>query len=121
LSKLKIGSVVIDCISFDEMMAFWQEAVHYSPKRPANNGWVILADPDGRNTSISLNRVLPEEKLQGRNWLHLDLYTEDQKSEVDRLISLGAKRHPQEYDPEDDFVVLEDPDGNLFCIVDTTR
>jgi len=34
---------------------------------------------------------------------------------------LGATRHPQEYDPEDDFVVLEDPDGNLFCVIDITK
>ena len=120
-SGLKVGSVVIDCINFDEMMAFWQEALHYVPRSPPKGGWVILTDPDGRDTNVSLNKVLPSEKLQGRNWLHFDLYTKDQKSEVERLLSLGAMRHLQEYDPEDDFVVLEDPDGNLFCIVDTNR
>lgn len=57
----------------------------------------------------------------GRNWLHFDLYTNDQEGEVKRLLKLGAIRHAQTYDPEDDFIVLEDPDGNLFCVVDTTR
>ncbi len=61
------------------------------------------------------------ERLMDRNWLHFDLYTEDQKGEVDRLIKLGAKRHPQEYEGDEDFVVLEHPDGNLFCVVDTKR
>ncbi len=78
---------------------------------------MVLRDPDGRNTNISLNQVLPSEKLVGRNWLHFDLYTKDQSGEVVRLLKLGATRHPQEYDPGDDFIVLEDPDGNLFCVV----
>ena len=120
-SDLRIGSVVIDCINFDKMLAFWQEALHYITSNPAKGGWVILRDPAGRNTNVSLNRVQPSEKLTGRNWLHFDLYTNDQKGEVERLLKLGAKRYPQEYEPDDDFIVLQDPDGNLFCVVDTTK
>jgi catechol 2,3-dioxygenase-like lactoylglutathione lyase family enzyme len=118
-SELKIGSVVIDCLNFDKMLAFWQEALHYGPTRPAEGGWVVLRDPAGRNVNVSLNQV--PERLMGRNWLHFDLYTSDQAGEVERLLKLGATRHPQTYEPEDDFIVLEDPDGNLFCVVDTTR
>ena len=118
---MKIGSVAIDCINFDEMLAFWQEALHYVPRNPAKGGWVVLRDPAGGNTNVSLNQVQPSEKLTGRNWLHFDLYTDNQKGEVERLVKLGAKRHPQEYDPDDDFIVLEDPDGNLFCVVDKSK
>ena len=120
-SELKIGSVVIDCVNFDGMLSFWQEALRYIPRNPAMGGWVVLRDPSGRNTNVSLNQVQPSEKLTGRNWLHFDLYTTDQKREIERLLKLGAARHPQEYGPDDDFVVLEDPDGNLFCVVDTTK
>jgi len=120
-SDLKIGSVVIDCVNFDKMQSFWQEALHYITPRPAHGGFVILHDPAGRNTNVSLNQVSASEKLQGRNWLHFDLYTRDQGGEVERLLKLGATRHPQTYDPEDDFIVLEDPDGNLFCVIDTTK
>jgi len=103
------------------MLAFWREALHYTAREPANGGWVVLHDPAGRNTNVSLNQVQPSEKLVGRNWLHFDLYTNNQKGEVERLLKLGAKRHPQEYNADDDFIVLEDPDGNLFCVVDTTK
>ncbi|HUO42931.1 MAG TPA: VOC family protein [Methylomirabilota bacterium] len=120
-SGLKIGSVVIDCINFDEMLAFWQEALHYVSTAPANEGWAILRDPVGRNTNVSLNQVSVSERLVGRNWLHFDLYTNEPEGEVKRLLDLGAERHPQTYDPDDDFIVLEDPDGNLFCIVDTSK
>jgi hypothetical protein len=54
--------------------------------------------------------------------LHLDLHVTDaaeQASEVARLVSLGARQVQWDCYPEDpDFVVLADPDGNLFCVVD---
>jgi hypothetical protein len=112
---MKIGSVVIDCNEFDKMSAFWQEALHYVPREPAKEGWVVLRDPEGRNPNVSLNRVT--KKRLGRNRLHLDLYTDNREDEVKRLLKIGATRHPQKYDPDDDFRVLEDPDGNLFCVV----
>lgn len=118
-SELKIGSVVIDCINFDKMFTFWREALHYIPREPATDGWVVLRDPAGRNVNVSLNQV--SEKLTGRNWLHFDLYTNDQDVEVERLLKIGATRHPQTYEPDDDFIVLEDPDGNLFCVVEKSK
>jgi catechol 2,3-dioxygenase-like lactoylglutathione lyase family enzyme len=112
---MKIGSIVIDCNEFDKMLAFWQEALHYVPREPAVGGWVVLRDPKGNGPNISLNQVAT--KHRGRNRLHLDLYTDDREGEVNRLVKIGAKRHRQTYSPDDDFRVLEDPDGNLFCIV----
>jgi catechol 2,3-dioxygenase-like lactoylglutathione lyase family enzyme len=116
---MKIGSIVIRCKKFDEMLAFWQKALHYVPKAPAKGGWVILRDPEGRGPNVSLDKD-PDEKRIGSNRrprLHLDLYADDREAEVSRLLKLGAKRHRQTYDPNDDFRVLEDPDGNLFCVV----
>jgi catechol 2,3-dioxygenase-like lactoylglutathione lyase family enzyme len=119
---IRIGSVVIDCVNFDKMVTFWREVLHYVPSSPPSDGWVVLQDSEERNTNVSLNQVRPsEKKLNVRSWLHFDLYTEDQEGEVERLLRLGATRHPQEYDPDDDFIVLEDPDGNLFCVVDETK
>ncbi len=113
-SDLRIGSIVIDCDNFDKMFAFWKEALHYAPRNPPEPGWVILRDPDGRGPNVSLNQV---HKSSRRNRLHFDLYTTDQRGELERLLTLGATRHPQTYKPEQDFRVLEDPDGNLFCVV----
>jgi len=115
---LKIGSIVVDCTEFDRMMTFWQEALHYLPREPAGDGWVVLIDPEGKSPNISLNRIL--EKTASRNSLHLDLYTNDREGEVERLVKLGAILHPQIYEPDEDFRVLEDPEGNLFCIVQKT-
>jgi Glyoxalase-like domain len=112
----KIGSIVIRCYEFDKMVAFWQEALHYEPKAPPSNGWVILSDPTGQGPNISLDKI--NKRREGkRSRLHLDLYSSDQKSEVERLLDLGAVRYPWRYKSSDDFVVLADPDDNLFCVV----
>lgn len=116
---MKIGSIVIDCNEFDKMLVFWQEALHYVPKAPAKDGWVILRDPEGRSPNVSLNYA--PRKRRGRNRLHLDLYTDDREGEVQRLLKIGATRHRQTYDPSDDFIVLEDPDRNLFCVVQKSK
>ena len=116
---MKIGSIVIRCYEFDRMLAFWREALHYVPREPAKGGWVVLRDPEGRGPNVSLDRA-PDRRKGKRSWLHLDLYTTDQQAEVQRLIELGATRYPWRYRPGSDFVVLEDPDGNLFCVVEAS-
>jgi hypothetical protein len=115
---VRIGSIVIDCDDFPRVMKFWQEALGYVPKRPPEDGWVILRDPKGRGPNVSINRSSEGPLDEYR--LHLDLYTPDQKGEVERLLGLGAtlKRSPE---PGEDFVVLADPDGHLFCVVDVPR
>lgn len=113
--SMRIGSIVMAVYEFDAMLAFWQAALCYEPREPAREGWVVLRDPNGRGPNLSLNRVPTRRKARSR--LHLDLYADDQPAEVARLIALGAKRYPWRYRPGADFVVLEDPDNNLFCVV----
>src|SRR5215831_9991346 len=117
---MKIGSIVIRCYEFDKMSEFWQLALHYVPRAPAKGGWVVLRDPGGRGPNLSLDQV-PEKRQGKRSRLHLDLYTDNQAGEVERLIKIGATRYPWRYPPDADYTVLEDPDGNLFCVVQKTK
>jgi len=117
---LRIGSIVIRCFEFEKMLAFWQEALHYVPREPAKGGWVVLRDPEGRGPNLSLDQA-PAKRSGKRGWLHLDLYSSDQAGEVARLVRLGAKEYPWRYEPDHDYIVLQDPDGNLFCVVQVAR
>jgi catechol 2,3-dioxygenase-like lactoylglutathione lyase family enzyme len=112
---MRIGSIVIHCHAFERMVAFWTEALGYVPRNPPSGGWVVLTDPKGRGPNLSFQAR--ERRAARRSWLHLDLYTPDRDGEVARLIEIGAKCYPWRYQPNADFVVLEDPDGNLFCVV----
>ena len=113
---LKIGSIVIRCYEWERRYAFWRAALGYVPREPPSEGWVVLTDPIGRGPNISLDRV-PHRREGKRSRLHLDLYAADAESEVERLLALGATRYPWRYPPNADYVVLADPDDNLFCVV----
>jgi len=107
-------------VRFDELVAFWQAALGYVPREPPEDGWVVLADPTGVGPNMSLDRIAEDRlpPLGDLSRVHLDLYAADQTAEVERLLGLGATRYEREYGPDDDFVVLVDPDGNRFCVID---
>src|SRR5262249_14284247 len=75
----------------------------------------LQRDPEGKGPNLSFQAR--DRRPRARSWIHLDLYTADQAAEVDRLLDLGATRYPWRYRPGADFVVLQDPGGNLFCVV----
>jgi hypothetical protein len=83
----------------------------------------VLVPPDGAGTAIALQ--LSQTPPQDYPRLHFDLQAADageQEAEAARLVSLGAKRVDWDSYPEDpDFIVLEDPEGNRFCIVDLSH
>lgn len=116
---MRVGAVVIDCNDFERMLEFWSAALGYVPRHEPEDDWVTLKDPTDRNVNVSLQKV-PEPRA-GKNRLHLDLYSTDQLGEVERLIGLGAKRFPRKAEPDEDFIVLEDPEGNLFCVIDVSH
>jgi hypothetical protein len=101
------------------MRVFWQAALGYVPREAPQDGWVVLMDPTGSGPNISLERVetaiapTPDELSA----IHLDLYTEHQQAEVERLVVLGATRYTRGAPDDADFVVLVDPDGYRFCVV----
>ena len=114
---LSIGSIVIRVENLERQMRFWQAALGYVPRQEPSDDFVILQPLDGTGTCISLDRVPAALQIPPR--LHLDLYAEDQDAEVQRLLGLGATRIEWSKRPEDaDYVILADPEGNRFCVVD---
>ena len=114
----RIGSIVVNVSDVPRAMAFWAPALDYEPRYDPEPDWVILQPRDGVGPNLSLN--LGESRPEAFPHLHLDLYAHDQATEVERLLGLGARRvedwpYPDE---EHDYVVLEDPDGNRFCVID---
>ncbi len=112
---MRIGSIVIHCHEFEAMVRFWQEALGYVPRGRGSDDWMVLRDPKGAGPNLSFQRR--QERRGRRNWIHLDLYTPEREAEVRRLEQIGARRYPWRYRLGADFVVMEDPDGNLFCVV----
>jgi catechol 2,3-dioxygenase-like lactoylglutathione lyase family enzyme len=118
---IRIGSVVLRVDDLGRQTDFWQAALGYERRRDADNDdFVLLGPPDGVGPNLSLDRVRSTLQIPPR--LHLDLYTEDQAGEVERLLALGATEiHWDKRPPDADYVILADPEGNRFCVVDVSR
>jgi len=122
---LSIGTVVMGVEDIRRAVAFWTQALDYVPKREIVPGddFVILVPAAGPGTHLALD--VSETPTQAYPRVHLDLYAgdaADQAAEVARLISLGASAVDWDRYPDDpDFIVLSDPEGNRFCVIDTSQ
>lgn len=117
---LRIGSVVLNVSDVAGAARFWMAALGYEPRYAVAADWAILSPRTAAGPNLSLN--LGETRPDAVPHIHLDLYADDQRAEVQRLLGLGARRVEDWPYPDEphDFVVLEDPDGNRFCVIDTT-
>ena len=118
---LRIGSIVLRVDDLRRQTEFWQAALGYVRRDEGESADFVLLGPlDGVGPHLSLDQVRSSLQIPPR--LHLDLYADDQASEVERLIALGATDVRWDKRPPDaDYVILADPEGNRFCVVDTTR
>ena len=111
---LKIGALVWGVRDLNRAIKFWSEALNYELRREPDDDFAILVPKEGEGIPLSLNAAVTSEKPKRH---HMDLFTHDQEQEVERLLKLGADRVEWKYEPGADYVVLADPDGNTFCVV----
>jgi predicted enzyme related to lactoylglutathione lyase len=117
---LRIETVTIDAVDPVSVAAFWCAAL----------GWEQRVDEDGDiwiepgDDHPEFDRVKPllivrgDGMKPGKNRLHFDLIPDDQEREVERLESLGASRPDIGQTGNESWVVLADPEGNEFCVLD---
>jgi catechol 2,3-dioxygenase-like lactoylglutathione lyase family enzyme len=117
---IRIGSVVIRVDDLERQKAFWTAALDYVAGEGDDDDFALLRPRNGVGPNVSLDRVRSTLQIPPR--IHLDLYADDQAVEVKRLIGLGATEiHWDKRPPDADYVILADPEGNRFCVIDTTR
>jgi catechol 2,3-dioxygenase-like lactoylglutathione lyase family enzyme len=118
---IRVGSIVIRVDDLPRQVAFWTAALDYVPRDDPDpeDDFALLHPRDGVGPNVSLDRV--RSTLQVPPRIHLDLYAEDQAAEVERLIALGATEvHWDKRPPDADYIILADPEGNRFCVVDAS-
>jgi catechol 2,3-dioxygenase-like lactoylglutathione lyase family enzyme len=124
-TMIRLGTIVMGAEDVEAAVAFWSKVLAYETVRFPNseNDFTILVPPSGVGTRIALQRS--DTPIQEHPRVHLDLVVDtaaEQSSEIERLVGLGATRVSWDLYPEDpDFVVLADPAGNRFCIVDASH
>jgi hypothetical protein len=121
----RLVHLVIDAAEPARLARFWAAAL----------GWMVaVEEPDEVDVwprgydypdpaALPLVFVPVPEATTGKNRVHLDLATESaahQAAQVDRLLGLGAAHADIGQGVEGDvpWVVLADPEGNEFCVLD---
>ncbi len=106
---VSVGSIVLNVSEIGRAAEFWTKALGYVPQ------------PDGPAFLVSESGDGPRLHLDEDDRTHLDLWWDRQDSdlqtEVERLVSLGARRVDWDSPEDADFVVLADTEGNVFCVV----
>jgi len=117
---IRVGSIVIRVDDLPRQAAFWAAALDYERRAGDDDDFVLLRPRSGGGPNVSLDQVRSTVQIPPR--IHLDLYTEDQAGEVGRLIGLGATEvHWDKRPPDADYIILADPEGNRFCVVDISQ
>jgi catechol 2,3-dioxygenase-like lactoylglutathione lyase family enzyme len=118
VGDLHLATVVVNVQDMLRAVDFWCAALGYRVREAEPDPrFTMLVHPEGRGLPVSLQLATapPREPVR----VHLDLYTTEQERHVERLVGLGATRAADWRYPDDpDFVVLRDPDGNEFCVID---
>jgi catechol 2,3-dioxygenase-like lactoylglutathione lyase family enzyme len=114
---IRIGSIVLRVDDLQRQTEFWEAALGYVRREGDSDDFALLRPREGAGPNLSLDRVRSTLQIPPR--IHLDLYAEDQAGEVERLLALGATEvHWDKRPPDADYVILADPEGNRFCVVD---
>jgi hypothetical protein len=114
---IRVGSIVLRADDLQLQTDFWEAALDYARREDDSDDFVLLRPRDGVGPNLSLDRARSTLQIPPR--IHLDLYTDDQQGEVERLLALGATEvHWDKRPPDADYVILADPEGNRFCVVD---
>jgi predicted enzyme related to lactoylglutathione lyase len=113
---------VIDVADLERAAAFWSAALRGTVvQQPYGVGiYLTVLVPTAAGEATLLMQQVPEVKT-AKSRVHLDIATDDVDAEVVRLEALGARRQRVVDERGLHFVVLEDPDGNEFCVIPGQR
>lgn len=116
----RFSELCIDCSDPRPLAEFWAAVLEWRIGESDHES-VEIVDPDGGIPALLFIKV-PEEKTV-KNRLHIDVSPRDrdQAGEVERVLELGAKRADVGQGDDVSWVVLTDPEGNEFCILQGRR
>lgn len=118
-----ISHTSVDCRNAYELSEWWKQVLGYvDPPGDANEPGheeCLIVSPESGHRLLFIE--VPDEK-RGKNRIHFDIQPQagTRDEEVRRVVTLGAVEvadHRDHYGPGIGWVVLQDPEGNEFCIL----
>ncbi|MFI7549293.1 VOC family protein [Micromonospora sediminimaris] len=112
----QLVAVCFDASAPPRLAHFWAGLLGRDVVRDAGGAFL-----PGTDTQLGLRFAASRAKRVGENRLHLHLTSaspDDQQQTVARALALGAGHLDLGQRPEEGHVVLADPEGNAFCVIE---
>jgi catechol 2,3-dioxygenase-like lactoylglutathione lyase family enzyme len=106
--------VTVDTTDPDKLAEFWSALLDV-PIEHRTDDEVHLARQPRRGVAVAFQRV--PDPTDGKNRLHLDLLVKDLPTARTRAIDLGAREVSEHERDGFHWIVVADPDGNRFCLI----
>jgi predicted enzyme related to lactoylglutathione lyase len=100
------------------LAGFWSGVLGWEMAEDPHDGIVLLPSDD---TGFQIGFHSTTEKKSGQNLMHFDLTStslENQQQMVAQVLALGGRHIDIGQGPDADHVVLADPGGNEFCVIE---
>ena len=113
MHKSQLAGFIIDCDTddLDSAAEFWSRALGYKTHSEPEDSKYVLLETGPEEVYVEVQKVDHPSRV------HLDIETDDIEAEVQRLEKLGARR----LGPVRNWVVMEAPTGQRFCVVKPQR
>jgi predicted enzyme related to lactoylglutathione lyase len=111
----RLANITFDCADALLLGTFWAEVLGRPLDPGSDSGFTSFGsgDPSRREAAWLFEKV-PESKV-AKNRQHLDLVDGDADA-VERLVALGATVMAEREIGNHGWTVMQDPEGNEFCI-----
>jgi predicted enzyme related to lactoylglutathione lyase len=114
----RLIALCFDALDPAGLAGFWSGVLGWEVAEDPQDGIALLPADD---TGFRIRFVRTEEEKAGPNHMHFDLTStsvEDQQATVDQVLALGGSHLDVGQLPEEEHVVLADPEGNELCVIE---
>ena len=115
---LNIYALAFDAHDPARLSSFWAGVLGRQVAETADGGHVLLPNGD---TELRIEFYPTQAPKTGPNQMHFDLTSrspEEQEATVARALELGGRHLDIGQLPDEEHVVLADPEGNEFCVIE---
>ena len=117
--SIRLAAITVDCEDAAAVARFWSAALDrpLAADPAPSEDIALIGDLDDAAPAApnSLFCKVPEGKT-AKNRMHVDTVAVDRAVEVARLVALGATHVADEDEWGHAWTVLQDPEGNEFCV-----
>jgi hypothetical protein len=113
--NFRIANITFDCDDVLKVAAFWSGVTGRSIDEGSSEAFASIGGADRQRSEPAWHFNKVEVPKAAKNRMHLDLVNPTQ-SAVDELVRLGASVVHQVDWGLHGWTVLEDPEGNEFCV-----